>query len=170
MIIPRTFRVALAAAFFSFGAILVHAQQTAKVWLMLSEVSQETCFVGDPAEQSRLINSGWRINGEGSLLIKPQATTVGMQRWVKGFDNGNDRIFATNAEQAAIAKKSGYSLEGVMGQVALTQLTPRMIPVYRFVREWRSLWLVDKADQSWAERNGWKAKGIAFWIWPKSSS
>ena len=170
MIIPRSLRIVLVGAVVSLGTIFAHAQQTVKTWLMLNEVSQETCFVADPAEQTRLASSGWRVNAVGALIIKPQATTVGVQRWVKGFDKGNDRIFAINAEQAANAKKSGYSLEGVMGQVALTQLTPTMIPVYHFVREWRSLWLIDKADQTWAEKNGWKLKETAFWIWPRPNA
>lgn len=170
MITPRTFRAAFAAAFLSLGAIFAHAQQTIPTWLMLSEASQETCFATDPAEEARLSNSGWRINSTALLLAHPQSNTVGMQRWVKGFDKGNDRIFAINPEQAAIAKKAGYILEGVMGQVATTQLTPKMIPVYHFVREWRSLWLIDKADQTWAEKNGWKLKETAFWVWPKPAS
>ena len=57
-----------------------------------------------------------------------------------------------------------------MGQVSLSQLTPKMIPVYHFVKEWRNLWLIDKADQTWAEKNGWKLKETAFWIWPKPSA
>ena len=170
MITYRRFRVTVATAFVSLGAIFAHAQQTVQTWLMLSEGSQETCFVADPAEKARLTNTGWRVNAVASMLIQPQSTTVGMQRWVKGFDKGNDRIFATTAEQAATAKKQGYSLEGVMGQVALTQLTPKMIPVYHFTREWRNLWLIDKADQTWAEKNGWKLKETAFWIWPKPSA
>lgn len=137
---------------------------------MLSESSQETCFATDPAEYTRLAASGWKINAIGTLLGQPKPRTVGLQRWVKGFDKGNDRIFAVTAEQAAAAKKAGYTLEGVMGQVATTQLSPKMVPVYHFVRDWRNLWLIDKADQVWAENNNWKLKETAFWIWPKQAS
>lgn len=170
MITPRTFRAAFAAAFLSLGAIFAQAQQTVQTWLMLSESSQETCFATDPAEHARLASAGWRVNGIGALLAQPQSNTAGLQRWVKGFEKGNDRIFAITPEQAAVAKKAGYTLEGVMGQVSATQLSPKMIPVYHFVKEWRNLWLIDKADQVWAENNNWKLKGTAFWIWPKPAA
>jgi len=169
MITFRTFRMAFATAFIFLGVIFAHAQ-TVQTWLMLSESSQETCFATDPAEHARFAASGWRTNAIGALLVQPQANTVGLQRWVKGFDKGNDRIFAVSDAQAAAAKKAGYTLEGVMGQVATTQLSPKMVPVYHFVRGWRNLWLIDTADQVWAENNDWKLKGTAFWIWPKPTS
>jgi hypothetical protein len=169
MIISPRFRAALAVVFLFVGATLAHAQ-TVKTWLMLNEVSQETCFVADPAEHARLTNAGWRVNGTGGLLITAQPNTVGMQRWTKGFDKGNDRIFATSPEQAAAAKKAGYNNEGTMGQVGATQLTPKMIPVYQFTRGEHNLWLINKVDQAWAEKNGWKLKGPAFWIWPKTGA
>lgn len=134
---------------------------------MVHPASQESFFVTDPAEQTRLSKGGWKINGAGKLRWVAQPDTVGMQRLVKGSSKGSDRIFAITREQAAAALKEGYHSEGVMGQAAATQLTPDMLPVYRFTKNSGNLWLMDKADQSWAEKNGWKLEGVAFWIWPK---
>ena len=136
---------------------------------MLNLASQETFFVTDPAEQARLTKTGWKINGTGCLLAKAQPDTVGMQRLVKGSPKGSDRIFAVTTAQAEAATKAGYNSEGVMGQASLTQLLPAMIPVYRFTKDSRNLWLIDKADQPWAEKSGWTLKGVAFWLWPKKA-
>ena len=166
----RSFRAAFSAAFILLGATLLQAQQTVQTWLMLNPSSQETFFVTDPAEQSRLSKTGWRINGTALLLTTAQPDSVGMERLVKGAAFGADRIFAISPAQAAVAVKAGYTSEGVLGQAAATQLTPRLVPVYRFIKDSRNLWLIDLADRPWAEKSGWKLNGVAFWLWPKAGS
>ncbi len=170
MITSRSFRAAFAAVFISLGAVVAQAQQKMQTWLMVNQNSQETFFVTDPTEQARLAKAGWKINGTAFLLANTQANTVAMQRLVKGSPQGNDRIFAISTEQAATAAKAGYTSEGVMGRAAATQLTPDLIPVYHFTKGSRNLWLIDKADQPWAEKSGWTLKGVAFWLWPKTAS
>ena len=169
MITSRTLRAAIVAAFMGLGAIFAQAQST-QTWLMLRESSQETFFVTDRVEQDRLLKTGWKIGGTGYLLAQPKAGSVGMVRFAKGFSGGGDRIFATSPAQEAEATKAGYAKEGLMGQVSLTQATQEMIPVYHFIKDSRNLWLIDKADQKWAEKSGWKSQGVAFWLWSKASS
>ena len=170
MIISRTLRAAFVAAFIGFGAVAAQAQQTVETWLMLKDSSQETFFVTDGVEQSRLLKTGWKIEGTGFLLAKPVDGSVGMIRFAKGSEMGSDRIFATTEEQARAAVKAGYAKEGLMGQASATQVTPDMIPVYHFTKDSRNLWLLQKPDQVWAEKSGWKDDGIAFWLWSKPSS
>ena len=170
MTISRSIRAALVAAFISLGATLAQAQQTVQTWLMLNQNSQETFFVTDPAEQVRLTRAGWKVNGTAYLMAKAQPNTSAMQRLVKGSSHGTDRIFAITTEQSIAAVKAGYTSEGVLGQAAATPLTPALIPVYHFVKDSMNLWLIDKADQAWAEKAGWTLKGVAFWLWSKPSA
>jgi hypothetical protein len=170
MITSRTLRAAIVAAVMGFGAISAQAQQTIQTWLMLKDSSQETFFVTDRVEQSRLLKTGWKVSGTAFLLAKPNADSVGMIRFAKGSESGSDRIFAISPEQVAEAVKAGYAKEGLMGQASATQTVPEMVPVYHFTKDSRNLWLIEKADQAWAEKSGWKAKGVAFWLWSKASS
>ena len=170
MTISRSLRAALTAAFISLSATLAHAQQTVQTWLMLNPNSQETFFVTDPAEQIRLTRAGWKVNGTAYLLNKAQPNTSAMQRLVKGTSRGTDRIFAVTTEQSVAAVKAGYTSEGVLGQASATPLNPSLVPVYHFVKDSMNLWLIDKADQPWAEKAGWTLKGVAFWLWSKPSA
>lgn len=170
MITSQTLRAAFAAAFIGLGAVAAQAQQTVQTWLMLKDSSQETFFVTDGVEKARLLKTGWKIDGTGFLLAKPADGTVGMVRFAKGSEMGSDRIFAITPEQGEAAVKAGYAKEGLMGQVSATQITPEMIPVYHFIKGSRNLWLLQKSDQAWAEKSGWKDEGIAFWLWASPSS
>jgi len=166
MISFSSLRAPLAGLLLSFVGVLAQAQPTTQTWLMLNPNSQETFFVTDPNEQVRLTKAGWKINGTGLLQAKAQPNTVAMQRLVKPTPKGTDRFFAVTTEQSTAAGKAGYTSEGVMGQASATPVTPAMIPVYHFTREGMNLWLIDKADQPWAEKAGWTLRGVAFWLWP----
>jgi len=170
MTISRSFRAAFVAALVASSAAVVHAQQTVQTWLLLNPTSQETFFVTDPAEQARLTQAGWKVNGTGGLLSAALPQTTSMQRLVKGTAEGVDRIFAISPEQSAAAIKAGYTLEGALGFVAPTRILPNLLPVYHFTKGARNLWLMNKADLAWAAKNGWKSTGPAFWIWPKSGN
>jgi hypothetical protein len=140
-----------------------------QAWLMLNEVSQETMMVVDPAEHDRLQQAGWLINGTGNLYLTATADTAGVHRLVRSTDQGNDRVFAITPEEMATCLKSGYHEEGTLGFASAAQLKPEMIPVYRFSRNQKHLWLIAKSARPWAEKNGWKAEGVGFWIWPANA-
>lgn len=137
---------------------------------MLNVGAQESVFVTDSKEQAHLAKEGWKTNGEAVLLSVSQPDTGAMQRLFKASPGkGVDRIFAITAEEAAGAMKAGYVNEGILGYAATTQSAPAMVPVYRFTKDSKNLWLVDTADKAWAEKAGWKLKGVAFWLWPKTA-
>jgi len=43
-----------------------------------------------------------------------------------------------------------------------------MVPVIRFSKEGKYLWVVSAADQAWAEKSGWKREKVVFWLWPNT--
>ena len=136
---------------------------------MLNLNTQESVFVTDPKEQTHLSKEGWKTNGEAVLWSVTQPHTGPMQRFVKSTNTGVDRIFAVTTGESVAATKAGYVSEGTLGHASATQLVPTMVPVYRFVKDAKNLWLIDVADQPWAEQAGWKLKGVAFWLWPKTA-
>ncbi len=167
MSIFRTFGLLL---LISSGLITVAAAQEQKTatWLMVNVQAQEALFVTDPNERTHLAADGWKISAEANLLSNAQPQTVAVRRFSKTSVTVVDRFFAVDDDQSATLKRAGYVEEGTLGQVALTQLSPDMLPVYHYVRDTRNLWLIDPADRTWAEKNGWKPKGVAFWVWPKA--
>ena len=163
----RSFKLPVLAGFILLGATLARAvEPTMQTWLMLNPYSQETLLVTDQVEQSQLQVNGWKINGTGYLCPTAAADTVGVRRLVRSNAKGNDRVFAIYPRHIATSLKSGYSDEGILGYGAATQIEKQMIPVYRFSKEDRHLWLIGKADRPWAEERGWKFDGVGFWIWP----
>lgn len=164
----RSFWLPVTVLFLLFATGVARAQKT-RTWLMLNATSQESFFVTDPAERSSLTKAGWKIEGEGCLLPKPQEGSVPMERLVKSTGQGVDRVFATSPAELAAATKAGYINEGTLGQVSATQQLPTMIPVYHFTQGERNLWLIDESGKTWAAKSGWKFEGIAFWLWPKTA-
>jgi hypothetical protein len=172
----RSLQLPVLVGFILLGATLAPAQSsmqtqpTMQTWLMLNPYSQETLLVTDLAEQSKLQVDGWKINGTGFLCPAEREDTVGVRRLVRSNDKGNDRVFAIYPRHIATCLKSGYNDEGILGFGASTQLEKQMIPVYRFSKENRHLWLIGKSDRPWVEERGWKYDGVAFWIWPAPAS
>jgi hypothetical protein len=82
--------------------------------------------------------------------------------------SGTDRVLSTDTVEVADRVKDGFADEGILGFVVLTQSRPELIPVFHFRKEKKNLWLVGKADQPWAEKNGWKLEGVGFWVFPVS--
>ena len=167
MAIRLHFRTTFFCVLAGLSALVAHAQPV-QTWLMLYPKSQETFFSTDPTEQTTLTKTGWKVVGTGSLQATAQPGTVAVHRLVKTMAQGGDRIFSISPEQTAAAVKLGYVNEGALGQVAPTQLTPDLIPVYHFTKDSRNLWLIDKSEP-WVEKSGWVSKGVAFWLWPVSS-
>ena len=167
MRISRFPRPALIVGLLLFGVSVLRAQQPLMLtWLLLNQSSQETLLVMDAAEKDKLQHAGWLTNGHGSLALHPAADLAGVHRLVASTSLGYDRVFSLAPEEIEACLKAGYHDEGVLGQGAATQLKPEMIPVYRFSRASKHLWLIGTSARPWAEKNGWKFGGIAFWIWP----
>ncbi len=162
----RFLRLPVLIGLCSFGAIFARAEPSMQTWLMLNIYSQETLLVTDQAEETKLQVDGWKISGIGLLCPTLTQETVGIRRLVRSNEKGNDRVFAIYPRHIANCLKAGYHDEGILGYGAATQFEKQMIPVYRFAKEDRHLWLIGKADRPWAEERGWKFEGVGFWIWP----
>ena len=167
MAIRLHFRTIVFCVLAGLSALVAHAQQV-QTWLMLYPKSEETFFSTDPGEQTGLTKTGWKVVGTGFLQATAQPGTVAVHRLVKTMPQGGDRIFSISPEETAAAMKLGYVDEGALGQVSATQVTADLIPVYHFTKGPRNLWLIDKSEP-WVAKSGWIPKGVAFWLWPKTS-
>jgi hypothetical protein len=148
------------------AAPLAGMAQGAPGWLMLRSEVADSVLVTDPGEKGKLEKDGWKLDGEVRFLMPTDTGALPLHRMARPGDKGTDRMLSTNAEEVSACIKDGFADEGMLGYVAATQLTPEMVPVYRYRKEKKNLWLIDKADQPWAEKNGWKLDGAAFWARP----
>ncbi|HLP24205.1 MAG TPA: hypothetical protein VK477_00910, partial [Acidobacteriota bacterium] len=151
--------------------ILVAASATdlaaaTRAWLMLNPAAEDTLLVTDPAEQQRLEKGGWRTDAVLGLFSEGDAGRSALQRLFKQGKGKSYRLLSGRADEVMRAKESGFQLEGTMGFVALTQTQPELVPVKRFQKDDRLLWLSGDQNQTWAEKAGWKLVGDDFWVLP----
>jgi hypothetical protein len=165
MIIPSFFRLPVFGGLMLLGAVAGRAQFN-QTWLMLNQSTQDTLMVTDPAEHTKFQKDRWMTNGTGNLRQTATPDTMGVHRMLRLGEKGGARMFTINPAEVAACLKTGYREEGVLGFAAATQLKPEMIPVYRFTKEGRHIWLIGVNARPWAEKNGWKSEGVGFWIWP----
>jgi hypothetical protein len=149
---------------------LAAAAQEAPRWLLLNFMADDSLLVADPHEKGKLLQDGWKVNSEMRVLAESEAGAQALHRMARRGDHRTDRMLSANAGEVSECIKLGYVDEGVLGFVALAQTRPELVPVYRFRKERNNLWLIDKSDQPWAENNGWKLDGVAFWVLPAAKS
>jgi hypothetical protein len=135
-------------------------------WLLLNSEAQDAVMVSDPAEKDRLAKGPWKIEGEFRFLAAAEPGAAALHRMARPNDKGADRLLTTKPEDVVAAVKAGYADEGVVGYVAPTQLSAGLVPVYRYRKDSRSLWLVNPDDRPWAEKAGWVLDGPTFWVSP----
>jgi hypothetical protein len=148
------------------GLPLVGAAQEATGWLLLNVTTGDCLLATDPVEKARLQQDGWKLNGALLFLPAAEPGAKALHRLARRDNNGTDRMLSANGGEVAACIKNGFADEGVLGLVAPSQSRPELIPVYRFRKERKNLWLIDKSDQPWAEKNGWKLDGVGFWVLP----
>ena len=134
-------------------------------WLVLNPFTPETILSTDMLEQSRLVHAGWRVSGTGVLHTSGEAGTGQLYRMVKPLPTGALRALAASEEELNANLKARFVTEGALGYVSLKS-GPGLVAVNRFTKGDRFLWLISSADQSWAEKNGWKRERTVFWLWP----
>jgi hypothetical protein len=147
------------------GATLAWSQDQ-PVWLLLNLSSPDSLLTTDPTEKDRLLAAGWKQNAEARLFSVGAAERSDLHRMIGAQRGVTQRLFAARGDEIAQARKAGFSDEGVIGRVALRPREPHLVPVRRFAREGRFLWLIDTADQPWIEKAGWRLVGDDFWVWP----
>ena len=160
----------LSPSLFKFLLLLVAVPALAAAsdiqgWLVLNPFAPECILSTDMLEQSRLVHAGWKVTGTGLLHTSGDASTGQLYRMVKPLPTGALRALAASAEELSANLKAGFVTEGALGHVSL-KAGPGLIAVNRFTKDGKYLWLISPADQSWAEKNGWKRERTVFWLWP----
>jgi hypothetical protein len=136
-----------------------------QAWLIRNPDSPESIMSTDPTEKDRLIKASWSLSGTGVLHTEAADDSAPLHRMVRTTPKAVSRMLAANPAEVAAALKAGYETEGKLGFVALTS-APELVPVYRYSKEKRLLWLISPSDQVWAKKDGWKQERVAFWLWP----
>ncbi len=145
---------------------LAATAQVTQSWLMLHKAAQDTMIVIDPAERAKLEETGWTLNGTLVFVPENEPGAVALHRMAQYNKVNGGRIFTARPGEIKAANNLGYTDEGKLGLVGLKQLTPAMLPVQRYRKGERYIWLVDKSAQPWAEENGWRPDVISFWVLP----
>jgi hypothetical protein len=166
----RSRQALLLAGLLCLAGPVVGLAQGAPGWLLLRSDTADSVFAADPGEKNRLAEAGWKIDGEVRFLAATEPGAKALHRLARAGIAGTDRMLTPNADEVAACVQEGFADEGVLGSVALTQTRPEMIPVFRYRKGKKNLWLIDPGDRPWAEKNGWKLDGPAFWVLPAAKA
>jgi hypothetical protein len=134
-------------------------------WLVLNPSSSpETILSTDVMEKNNLVRGNWHVTGTGVLQSEGGADTALLYRMILPQPNGGVlRMLAVTKDEMKARLKAGYVTEGELGYVS-TKAGPGLIPVVRFAKDNRYLWLISPADQAWAAKNGWTKEKTVFWL------
>jgi hypothetical protein len=136
-----------------------------QAWLMFNPASAETIMSTDLLEKNHLVLGGWRVSGTGILQSDGVADSGLLHRMVRVEPKGASRMLVATMDEVEANLKAGFVTEGALGYVSLKP-GPGLIAVHRFAKGGKSIWMIGAADQTWAEKNGWKREQPAFWLWP----
>ena len=73
------------------------------------------------------------------------------------------RRVATSSEEVASNMKEGFTSEASLGY-AMTTEEEGAVPVHRFSKGDRLIWVSGPHEQYWADHNGWKREPGIFWL------
>jgi hypothetical protein len=167
--LPRSLKCFAGVMFLILGLPLAATAQVTQSWLMLHKEMQDTMIVIDAAERAKLEQAGWTLNGTLGFVPDNEPGGVALHRMAQYNKVNGGRIFTARSGEIKAAINLGYTDEGKLGLVGLKQLSPGMVPVQRYRKGERYIWLVDKSVQPWAEENGWRPDVISFWVRPVAS-
>ena len=119
----------------------------------------------DLLEKNHLVSGGWKVSGSGLLQSDGTADSGLLHRMVRVDPKGASRMLVATMDEVDAQLKAGYVTEGALGYVSLKP-GPGLIAVHRFAKDNKHIWMISVADQTWAEKNGWKREPAAFWLWP----
>ncbi len=150
---------------------LIAAAGDISTWVVIntgSPANPESILSTDVMEKNRLVHAGWHVSGAGVLQGDEMADAGQVFRMFRPLPKGGVvRMFAVSKEEADARTKVGYVTEGALGYVSL-KAGAGMVPVIRFSKEGKYLWVISAADQDWAEKAGWRREKVAFWLWPNT--
>lgn len=137
-------------------------------WLVLNTASPanpESILSTDVMEKNGLVRGGWQVSGSGVLQGDEVADSVKVYRMFQPQPKGGVvRMLAVTKEEADTRTKAGFVTEGALGYVSV-KAGPGMVPVIRFSKAGKFLWVISADHQAWAAKNGWKREKVAFWFW-----
>ena len=140
-----------------------------QAWLMINTGNPalpETIMSTDVLEKSGLARGNWKVSGGGVMQGDPVAGSAQLFRMFHPLPKGGVvRMLAVSQEEADARTKVGYVTEGALGYVSV-KAGPGLVPVIRFSKEGKFLWVISSDDQAWATKNGWTREKVAFWLWP----
>ena len=164
--LPRSHKLLGGLILLVLSLPLAAPAQVTQSWLMLHKDMQDTMIVIDPAERAKLEQAGWTLNGTLVFVPENEPGGAALHRMAQYNKVNGGRIFTARSGEIKAAINLGYTDEGKLGLVGLKQLSPGMLPVQRYRKGERYIWLLDKSVQLWAEQNGWRADVISFWVLP----
>jgi hypothetical protein len=134
-------------------------------WLVLNpNGSPETVLSTDVLEKNNLVRSKWHVTGAGALQSEAGPDLAMVYRMVLPQPNGGVlRMLAVSPGEMKARLAAGYVTEGAMGY-ASTKAGPGLIPVVRYMKDDRYLWVISATDQTWATKNGWTKEKVVFWL------
>ena len=144
----------------------IAAASDVAAWVVLNPngPAPETIFSTDVMEKNNLVHGNWHVSGAGIIQTEGGADTGLLHRMILPQPNGSVlRMLAVTPEEVKARLKAGYVTEGAVGYVSL-KAGPGLTPVVRFAKGNRYLWLISKADQEWATKNGWTKEKTVFWL------
>ncbi|HVU15997.1 MAG TPA: hypothetical protein VHD32_03690 [Candidatus Didemnitutus sp.] len=142
------------------------AAAQAKGWLVFDAKSEDAVMISDPGEKNRLLDGPWQIDGQFRYLDPGVVGAKALHRLARAGANRTERVMATNPDEVQACVAAGYVDEGVLGFVLPGPGAAPRLPVYRYRKGERSLWLMGDEGRKWAEAGGWKTDGPAFWVDP----
>jgi len=166
LVLPHSLKRFAGVILLVLGLPLAAPAQVTQSWLMLHKEMQDTMIVIDPAERAKLEQAGWTLNGTLVFVPDNEPGGAALHRMAQYNRVNGGRIFTARTGEIKAAINLGYTDEGKLGLVGLKQLKPGMLPVQRYRKGERYIWLVDKSVQPWAEENGWRPDVISFWVLP----
>lgn len=134
-------------------------------WLVLNPNGKgETVMSTDVTEKNNLVRGNWKVSGTGVLQTDAGKDTGLLHRMILPQSDGTViRMLAVSPEDVKARLKAGYITEGALGYVSL-KAGPGLVPVVRFMKDDRYLWLISATDHAWAAKNGWTREKTVFWL------
>jgi hypothetical protein len=142
-----------------------------QAWLVINTgnpAAPETILTTDVLEKANLVRGNWKVSGTGVLQGDPVSGSAPVFRMFHPLPKGGvARMLAVSQEDADARTKVGYVTEGNLGNVSV-KAGPDFVPVIRFIKDGKYLWVISAADQTWATKAGWTREKVVFWLWPST--
>ncbi len=144
--------------------VTVTSAANTRAWLLLMQNPDiaETIISTDARERDNLVRAGWKLTGDG-LLVSDGGAEKGLLHRMLRTEAPVLRRLAVNPEEVATNLEEGFVIEGAMGHVWLKEPAGG-VPVHRFRKGDRLIWVSGHHEQYWAEKNGWERDGPVFWL------